>query len=586
MKLPSVQKLLEGFILVVKRFPLEMMVTLIGTISAMLLIEQEYNADEQPFLRIILCCNLGLVLLLSSTLFEEAHGLSNKSRVMVKAMALLLLTGIYFLLHPIIEEVNGFRFGFLAVAFHLLVSFAPFIRRGSVEGFWEYNKLLFIRILTAALYSSVLFAGLAIAIASTDALFSLKIDGKTYGHLFCLVAGIFNTAFFLAGVPANWKGLEETQLYPKGLKIFTQFVLIPLATVYLSILLAYEVKLITEWSLPKGIVSSLVLGYAVYGMLSILLIYPIRFDEGNRWIRTFSKWFYILLIPLIVLLALAVWKRVDQYGITESRYIVVVLSLWLTGITIYFLTSRLQHIKIIPVSLCIVALLAVVGPQSASSISQRSQMKRLINFFEQHKAIDNGKLIPISTNDQTGEGADILRFLISRYGVEPLRNYISVNLDSLTQPADSIKSLYSRKYERIELVRNYLGLNYNYPSAHYDYFSANASLTPLDVDGYQLLVKFSVPYVLVEKDSAQHNQTLTIDHDSLTYTFDLAPLFQHIERSTSGSNRYIQLEPSALSLIDESRGIKVIIENIGFRRQSDGYLLQSCNGYLLLKAKE
>src|SRR5690606_34732880 len=126
-----------------------------------------------------------------------------------------------------------------------------------------------------------------------------------------------------------------------------QFVLIPLATIYLTILLAYEIKLIAEWSLPKGIVSSLVLGYAVYGILSILLVYPIRYDEGNRWISTFSKWFYLLLIPLIVVLALAVWQRVDQYGITESRYVLIALSLWLAGITIYFLTDRQQNIRVI-----------------------------------------------------------------------------------------------------------------------------------------------------------------------------------------------------------------------------------------------
>ncbi|MBX2961177.1 MAG: DUF4153 domain-containing protein [Cyclobacteriaceae bacterium] len=583
MKLPSIQKLLEGLLLVIKRFPLEMVITVIGTVTAMLLIETNYNEDESQLLRIILCCNLGLVLLLSSTLFEEAHGLSTKSRAIAKAIVLLLLIGIYFLLHPIIEEVNGFRFGFLAVGFHLLVSFAPFIRRGSVEGFWEYNKLLFIRILTAALYSTVLFAGLSIAIASTDALFNLNIDGKTYGHLFCLVAGIFNTAFFLAGVPSHWKVLEETQLYPKGLKIFTQFVLIPLATVYLGILLAYELKLIAEWSLPKGIVSSLVLGYAVYGILSILLIYPIRFDEGNRWIRTFSKWFYILLIPLIVLLALAVWKRVDQYGVTESRYIVVVLSLWLTGITIYFLTSRSQHIKLIPVSLCVVALLAVIGPQSASSISQNSQMKRLVNFFEQHDAVENGKLIPISTNKMTGEGADILRFLIARYGAEPLRNYLSVNLDSLTQSADTVKSIYSRKYERIELVRSYLGLNYSYSENHYDFFSANAASGPLQIDDYQFLVKFSAPYTIHDNDAERKKDKLIVEHDSLTYEFDLTPLFQLVERSVTGNNRYVQLSASSLSITDDNKGAKVYLENIYFKQGEDGYSLQSCNGYLLLK---
>jgi len=64
------------------------------------------------------------------------------------------------------------------------VSFAPFIRNHRVSAFWEYNKQLFLRILTAGLYSTVLYSGLCIAIVSTDALFNLSIDEKIYLTLY------------------------------------------------------------------------------------------------------------------------------------------------------------------------------------------------------------------------------------------------------------------------------------------------------------------------------------------------------------------------------------------------------------------
>lgn len=585
MKLPSLQKLFEGFIQVIKRFPLEMLVTLTGTISAMMLLEQDYNEDETQLLRIILCSNLGLVLLLSTTVFEEAHNLSKKSRAIVKLIGLLLLVGIYFLLNPIDEEVNGFRFGFLAVAFHLLVSFAPFIRRGSVEGFWEYNKLLFIRILTSGLYSGVLFAGLAIAIASTDALFNLDVDEKTYGHLFIFVAGIFNTAFFLAGVPDNWKELEETQLYPKGLKIFTQFVLIPLATIYLTILLAYEIKLIAEWSLPKGIVSSLVLGYAVYGILSILLVYPIRYDEGNRWISTFSKWFYLLLIPLIVVLALAVWQRVDQYGITESRYILIVLSLWLAGITIYFLTDRQQNIRVIPMSLCIVALLAVIGPQSASSLSARSQVNRLIDYFESRGAWVNNKLVPITTSEPTGEGAAMVRFLVDRYGKEPFREILSVNIDSLLVGADSL-SRYSKKYERTEIIREYLGLNYDDEDyTQYEYFSAETIQEPFEIHGYDYLLTFKTYNSDRDVATVVNNTTITIKRDSFAIEFDLKPVLDTLVREKSENRNNFLVRPERLSVTSADGNSRLTLHNIYFRRENNQFIIQNCEGYLLMKTQ-
>src|SRR5690606_15929395 len=136
--------------------------------------------------------------------------------------------------------------------------------------------------------------------------------------------------------------------YPKGLKIFTQYVLIPLMTIYLAILLVYEVKILVEWEMPKGIVATLILGYAVFGMLSLLLVWPIRNDDGNRWVRFFSKSFYLTMMPLIVVLALAVYQRVSHYGFTEERYILMVLTIWLVAITAYFLYFRKADIQLIP----------------------------------------------------------------------------------------------------------------------------------------------------------------------------------------------------------------------------------------------
>ena len=154
-------------------------------------------------------------------------------------------------------------------------------------------------------------------------MFDLNVSGEIYGHLFFFIAGIFNTIFFLAGVPANWTELEEQSSYPKGLKIFTQFVLIPLATIYLAILLTYEGKVILEWSLPEGIVSSLVLGYAVYGILSILLVYPIRHDEGNKWIKFFLQAFLCFAHPPdppACCCHLDTHPRVWNYGVAVHHY--------------------------------------------------------------------------------------------------------------------------------------------------------------------------------------------------------------------------------------------------------------------------
>lgn len=422
-KLPSVHSLWRGFLGVVNRFPLQLLAALVAVIAWCLLInhtEKSFFSEEQ-LIRLLLVCNLVLTLLLAADLFAEVKGYQSGRKWVLRLLALLLCTFLYVLLRPAWYEADIYRAGFFIVAFHLLVSFAPFIGQGTLNGFWQYNKILFLRFLTAALYAAVLFAGLSVALLAIDGLFNADIGWQIYMRLFAIITAGFCTVFFLAGIPWQVGTLDEEQGYSKGLKVFTQYVLIPLMTIYLAILLVYEVKIIISWELPKGMVSTLILGYAFFGILSLLLVYPIRGKEENSWIRLFSRFFYVMMLPLVILLLLAVWKRVSNYGITEPRYILIVLALWLTFITLYFLFSKKQDIRIIPVSLCMVALFPVYGPQSAFSVAERSQIKRL------------HRLMAATDSNDIAQRGPVMEYLVERHGLRSLQPFTEADLKALEQ---------------------------------------------------------------------------------------------------------------------------------------------------------
>lgn len=359
MKFPSIHQLTQGAVNVVKRFPLEVLFALAGTIAGIVNIELNKHYTEPNYIqqswcwRITAGANLGLLLALAATLYSESRQLHVQKKWLLRLVAVIITVGIVATISPFERTTDAIRFFLLSFAFHLLVSFAAFGQRATAQGFWQFNKTLFLRFLTSALYSAVLFLGLSAAIAASNFLFNLKIEWDTYVILWTCIVGMFSTVFFLAGVPSNYAELNQDHDYPKALKIFTQYVLIPLATVYVVILLAYEAKIIIEWQLPKGLVSRLILGYAVFGILSILLVYPIRNQEGSKWIKTYAKTFYLLLLPLIVLLFVAMSTRVFKYGVTEFRYFLIVLAFWMLFISLYFLLSAQKNIKLIPVSLCI-----------------------------------------------------------------------------------------------------------------------------------------------------------------------------------------------------------------------------------------
>lgn len=435
MKWISISELLNHTRKVTERFPLQFVLVVAAAAIAYVLADRQFT--QTSLISMLIFCGLSLVLSLSVLLFAEAGHYNRWKSLLLQLAALLLCFFITLWLDPWIVQAHAYILVFLALAFHLAVSFAAFLHKGAIEHFWHFNKTLFLRLLTAALYSFVIVMGLYLAVFAVKELFSVSIKDTVYMKIFLLVAIGFNTLFFLSGIPdVNMRHARE-YYYPKGLKIFTQYVLIPLMIIYLGILLLYEGKILVEWQLPNGYVSTLILAYTVFGILSLLLIYPIKDTEGNRWIRWFSQWFYIMMLPLIVLLSLAIYKRVSDYGITIERYALIALAVWLSAITLYFLFSQAKSIKIIPLSLAVVALIAALGPLSASEVSKRSQQKRLKVYMH-----DNSKKAKHETTS-------IIKYLVRMNGLTALQPFTPTDLapvqDSII--AMPVKHKYSRHYE-------------------------------------------------------------------------------------------------------------------------------------------
>jgi len=280
----------------------------------------------------------------------------------------------------------------LLVALCSFVTFALLIGIGEISGFWNFNKILFLRILTSIFYSHILFAGLAIALVAIDQLFGIDIPDRRYPELWIFFAGIFTTSFFLAGIPERLNDLDGITSYPKGLKFFTQYILIPIVFIYTVILYAYVLKILVLWDLPHGWVSTLILCYSGVGIASLLLLYPIRENSENVWIKNLSRWFYVILIPLVVMLFVAIGRRLSEFGFTEGRYLVLVIGIWLTGMIAYFIISKKKNIKIIPISFCLLSFLVSFGPWSIFSVSEKSQVTRLEKLLAKDSILFDGKV--------------------------------------------------------------------------------------------------------------------------------------------------------------------------------------------------
>ena len=572
MNFPSLKSLSDSIKQVSGRFPLEILFTCIGTIAATFHIELDGINDtaDNWCLRILMTANLGLLLTLACTLFIESRSINNLRSLTLKIIAAFLAASLLFLINPLAHQADQVRFFLFSLSFHLLAAFSPFIRRGSIQGFWQFNKALFLRFLSGILYSTALFLGLAAAIGAMNFLFGFNFEYDTFYILWVCIAGIFNTIFFLAGIPKDLPALDEDFSYPKGLKVFTQYVLIPLATVYLVILLAYEIKILVAWNLPKGLVSNLILGYAVFGILSLLLVFPIREQEGNKWIKTYARSFYFLMLPLLVLLFLAIGNRVFRYGITEQRYFLIVLACWLLFVSFYFLISRKQNIKVIPVSLCILTLLSVYGPQSAFSVSCYSQKRILVSIFKQNHAFKDGRLMPVTkiSDKEAKRAMATLAHLIRQYDLEVLQPYMDKDLskvtDSLNKKNKHTDNSYYGRYEledKINWVNDQLGLTdflsyngkystENNPTFENSYAINSRQSEIAAVKGYDFIIEQSN-----YGDGTTHN---ILDNLTFHQTFkDNSSLTMSINNDSV----IFYLKPLMMNLINDSAKLKPFTSN-------------------------
>jgi hypothetical protein len=442
MKLPSIRKVYLEARRAVRRFPFVLFCALALAITALILIETE--PKQSAGFPILFCAMLGLPLLAALALCAEKRRMSPGLSVSTQLMGVLLLVAYGFSVPRSFQHAQAdffIRFGLLAAALVLLVMIAPYLKKGEMNGFWQYNKTLFFRLFIAAIFSVVLFAGLAIALTALDRLFGVSIIGKRYGELWVLLFGLFAPWFFLAGVPEDLDGLDCIEEYPKGLKIFAQYILLSLVIVYLLILYAYLLKILVQWNWPQGWVSSLILGFSAASILSLLLMHPIRDRSENSWIRAAGKWLYIVLIPLVVVLFLAVTQRIGDYGITESRYAGIALGVWLSAQVIYFLFSKSKSIKFTIGSLCLLAFLMSWGPWGMLSVSQRSQVGRLGRLLTKNGILVNGSVHKehgkVSQEDAQ-EISSIVSYLNGIHGYQAIQLWFADKLKEDATPGDAL----------------------------------------------------------------------------------------------------------------------------------------------------
>ena len=415
--LPSLGAAVAGAHRTLRRFPLAIGAGAVAAAAGILMFEE--LGPEWLHGRLTASASLGIAVFTAAALLAERQRRRGPAQAVLGLAGLLVLAG-YFAGWPHwAEPVRAFRYAQLSVAAHLLVVLVPFARTERRNAFWQFSRVLLERAVLAAVFSGTLFLGLALALAALDNLFGVDVPDRAYGRVWLLTAFLFNTWFFLGGVPEDPRALEERRDYPAVLRVFARYALVPLVSVYLVILTVYLAKVVVTWDWPNGWIGWLVSGVAGAGILTLLLVSPIAEDAEQRWIATFSRGFWFAAIPSLVMLWLALYQRVHQYGVTERRYLLIALSLWLAGLAAYYAVTRSRNIRLIPATLCVASLLTFAGPWGPYAVSEASQVGRLRATLERNGMFADGALRRpagvVGAADRT-EISAVVRYLLETHG--------------------------------------------------------------------------------------------------------------------------------------------------------------------------
>lgn len=628
MKFPSLSHLQDEAFDSARRFPLSLLSAIVGTMLAIYLTEVERFEENIQLLNLVLTFALGIPLFLCTDLFAEKHKLSPLKRRLGWLGALVVLGLIYISFPaenaPSNTRVPYIRYTVYFLALHLIVAFLPFLGKSeTASSFWNFNKNLFIRLVVALFFTNVISIGISLALAAVNELFKADIQPQTFAQMFILSLGIFNTWYFLADVPGNFEEEIKADAYPKGLKIFTQFILIPLLLIYLTILYFYGGKIILLWDWPEGIVSYMIIAISVLGIFTNLLLFPIQDQKESGWIKTFYKAFYFLLLPLTVLLFIAIGIRIGDYGLTVNRYVITLMGIWLSFISIYFILG-FKNIKTIPISLCLAMIFSSFGPWGMFSMSERNQLARLESLLTKEEILkenkiqnevkwtvdEKGQILPSSQKtsksislEDLDEINSIIQYLDSYHGMGSVLPWFEQDLEAILNEAEEKSTRFAGPVYS-KLIVESMGLEYvqagmigvKSPETRFYSFIAKENSAIL-LEGFDVMLRFQfngepepIPLILPGTNSQLKIERtgdliLKVKKDNQLHEILLEGLVNHlIETNENKPDELIDPENMKLDTSFSNLKIRIYFTQINYNPgQEEQMGMSALQGYIMLK---
>ena len=357
--------------------------------------------------------------------------------------------------------------GLLILGIFLLIGF---LWREREKGAWLSWNIFLQSVWLWGLASLVLWIGISGSIFSIDMLFFDRLSDSELYECLAAICFIFVNGTFILNyynysleetIPKDEKS-DFTFLPSKARKIFGNYIFLPLTILYFLILFAYVIKIAITGIWPKEIVVYMGTGYFVFAILCYYFIYP----EESSFFDKLKNYILISFFFVGGLMSYAIGVRINQYGLTMRRGIIMLVAICILFYPLLGLLFKNHRLSLLMYTIVWVFGVGIFGPVTIDQLALSSQLSRLNHLLAQENI-----QIPLGSwalSWLTGESVYQISEKISYIA----DNYLSAGINQILEEKDICKEDFRRCSPYVKV---YLGIDRNDIQYDFDHTPSRAS---------------------------------------------------------------------------------------------------------------
>jgi hypothetical protein len=473
-------------LLTLQRFAFPVAASVIGTLVLLSLVSTDWwhqaHAAGPPWpVKIVWGAVAAFLASFAACLFADHRGTPTARRTLYSGLAFATSFAVCGVLADAISLSPPMLVGGLALL--LCVTEVP--RQNSSENsFWNFNHNLWVGAAVALIAAGLFSAGVITILSTSNFLLKTNVQSDVHSKVILIAFGVVGPVSWLVQQAALGNAAaeyaDEGTFLSRAVGAIVKFLLVPLLLAYAVILHIYGGKIGVSGVLPKGQLGWIVLTFGSFLIITALAAFKTR-ESGGALVRGFWRaWPWLLAVPT-VLLFLGILARTHEYGITESRYLVLLAGVWLVLVVltqgVFGFLGRRRDIRLIPAIISGLLILASFGPWGAVGWSDRWQYNDLVKRLTASGLVEGGKVVASTTSAKGLVEPDkarvhgIVDYYRNRYRLDQLKPLFAGRAD------DPFAMASANNWNRAQTIKHRLGIaaDYHGPdrSRGYRNYSAN-----------------------------------------------------------------------------------------------------------------